>query len=85
MDSVELTDARLTARNEQERSAVDRVKATYGEKYDFAMMADSKQDAANLLHKETSIHSVREQLQQRRCRQTEKRQAPKKHRNNREW
>ena len=32
MDAAELIDARLAVRDEKERSAVDRVKAAYGEK-----------------------------------------------------
>ena len=84
MDSVELMDARLTVRNEQERSAIDRVKAACGEKYNFVMMAGSKQDVTKLLHEETESHSVREQLLQRRYRQVQERQTPKKNMDNRE-
>ena len=83
MDAVELMDARLDIRNEQERSAVDRVKASYSEKYDFAMMAGCKQEVASLLHEETEIRSVREQLLQRR-QQAQQKQTPKKHRDSRE-
>ncbi len=71
-------------RTEQERSAIDRVKAAYGEKYDFAMMAGCKQEVASLLHEEAEIRSVREQLLQRRHQQTQQKQTPKKHRDNRE-
>ena len=83
MDSVELMEVRLDIRNEQERSAVDRVKAAYSEKYDFAMMAGSKQDVASLLREETEIRSVRERLLQRR-QQAQQKQAPKKHRDSQE-
>lgn len=83
MDSVELMDARLDIRKEQERSAIDRVKAAYGEKYDFAMMAGCKQEVASLLHEETEIRSVREQLLQKR-QQAQQKQTPKKHRDSRE-
>ena len=84
MDSIELMDARLDIRKEQERSAVDRVKAAYGEKYDFAMMAGCKQDVASLLQEETEIYSVREQLLQRRYQQAQQKQTPKKHRDSQE-
>ena len=84
MDAVELMDARLDIRKEQERSAIDRVKAAYGEKYDFAMMAGCKQEVASLLHEETEIRSVREQLLQRRYQQMQQKQTPKKSRDNRD-
>ena len=83
MDSVELMEVRLDIRNEQERSAVDRVKAAYSEKYDFAMMDGSKQDVASLLREETEIRSVRERLLQRR-QQAQQKQTPKKHRDSQE-
>ena len=35
---LSLMDARLAVREEKERSAVDRVKAAYGEKYDPMLM-----------------------------------------------
>ena len=76
-------DARLDIRKDQEHSAIERVKAAYGEKYDFAMMAGCKQEVASLLHEETEIRSVREQLLQRR-QQAQQKQTPKKHRDNRE-
>ena len=84
MDSVELMDARLDIRKKQEHSAIDRVKAAYGEKYDFSMMAGCKQDVANLLHEETEIRSVREQLLQKRQQQAQQKQTPKKHRDSHE-
>lgn len=63
MDAAELMDTRLTVREEKERSAVDRVKAAYGEKYDPLMMFDSKRDVANLLQEEPEVQSVHEKLQ----------------------
>lgn len=78
MDAAELMDARLDIRKEQERSAIDRVKAAYGEKYDFATMAGCKQDVASLLREETEIRSVREQLLQRRYQQAQQKQRKKK-------
>lgn len=52
-----LMDARLAVREEKERSAIDKVKAAYGEKYDPMMMHDSKRDVADLLHEETEVRS----------------------------
>ena len=65
MDTAELMDARLAVREEKERSAVNRVKSVYGEKYDPMMLHDSKQDVANLLHEETEARSIREHLRQK--------------------
>lgn len=65
MDTAELMDARLAVREEKERSAVNRVKSAYGEKYDPMMLHDSKQDVANLLHEETEARSIREHLRQK--------------------
>ena len=65
MDAGELMDARLAVREEKERSAVDRVKAAYGEKYDPMMMRDGKRDVANLLHEEAETRSIRERLFQK--------------------
>ena len=59
-DAGELMEARLSIREEKERSAVTRVQDTYGEKYDSLMMFDSKRDVANLLHEEAETRSVRE-------------------------
>lgn len=42
MDSVELMDARLDIRKEQERFAIDRVKTAYGEKNDPVIMAGGR-------------------------------------------
>ena len=64
MDAVELKDARLNIRPDRERSAADRIKAAYGEKYDPVMMHDSKRDVANLLNEETGARSVRNLLRQ---------------------
>ena len=51
--------------DEQEQSAVERIKASYGEKYDPTMMYDSKRDVANLLHEEAEARSVREFLRKK--------------------
>lgn len=65
MDTAELMDAQHAVRDEKERSAVDRVKSAYGEKYDPMMMRDSKRDVANLLHEEAETRSIRECLRQK--------------------
>ena len=78
MDAAELMDARLAVREEKERSAVDRVKAAYGEKYDPMMMHDSKRDVANLLHEEAATRSIRERLRQKQ--QAQQKQNKKKSR-----
>ena len=80
MDATELMDARLAVHEEKERSAVDRVKAAYGEKYDPMMMHDSKRDVANLLHEEAETRSVREFLRQKqKAQQTQQHKKPKRH------
>ena len=80
MDAVELKDARLNIRPDRERSAADRIKAAYGEKYDPAMMHDSKRDVANLLNEETGARSVRNLLRQtQKMQQMQQRREPKRH------
>lgn len=74
MDAVELMNARLAIREEKECSAANRVKATYGEKYNPMMMHDGKRDIANLLHEEAETRSIREHLHQ-----TQQRQKKAKH------
>ena len=79
MDAVELMDARLAIREEKERSAADRVKAAYGEKYNPMMMHDGKRDVANLLHEEAEARSIRERLHQKQQQQKQQRQKKAKH------
>ena len=76
-DAGELMEARLSIREEKERSAVTRVQDTYGEKYDSLMMFDSKRDVANLLHEEAETRSVRERLRQKQQAQTQRQRKPK--------
>ena len=80
MDAAELTDARLAVREEKERSAVDRVKAAYDEKYDPMLMHDSKRDMVNLLHEEAKVRSVREFVRRKQPQQTQQKQNKKKSR-----
>ena len=75
-----LMDARLAVREEKERSAADRVKAAYGEKYDPMLMHDSKRDVANLLHEEAEVRSVREFIRRKQQQQTQQKQNKKKNR-----
>jgi len=77
MDTGELMDARLAIRGEKEHSVIDRVKATYGKKYDPMLMYDSKRDVANLLHEEAETRSVRDRLRQK---QQQQKQNKKKNR-----
>ncbi len=80
MDAAELMDARLAVREEKERSAIERMKAAYGEKYDPMMMHDSKRDVANLLHEEAETRSIRERLRQKQQQRTQQKQNKKKSR-----
>ena len=80
MDAAELMDARLAVREETERSAVDKVKAAYGEKYDPMLMYDSKRDVANLLHEEAEVRSVREFIRWKQQQQAQQKQNKKKKR-----
>ena len=80
MDAVELMDARLDIRPDRERSAADRVKAAYGDKYDPLMMYDSKRDVFNLLNEEAEARSAREFLRRNQQQLTQKKQTKKKSR-----
>ena len=76
-DAGELMEARLSIREEKERSAVTRVQDAYGEKYDPLMMFDSKRDVANLLHEEAETRSVRERLRKKQQTKTQRQRKPK--------
>lgn len=78
MDAADLMDARLVVREEKERSAIDKVKAAYGEKYDPMMMHDSKRDVADLLHEEAEVRSVREFLRHEQQQQVQQKQNKKR-------
>lgn len=80
VDAVELMDARLDIRPDRERSAADRVKVAYGDKYDPLMMYDSKRDVFNLLNEEAKARSVREFLRRNQQQLTQKKQSKKKSR-----
>lgn len=66
MDAGDLMDARLAIREEKESSAASRVKAAYGEKYDPALMQDSKRDVAKMLGEATTERkSVKQNLKRK--------------------
>lgn len=80
MDDAELMEARLDIREEKERSAVEKVKSAYSEKYDPMLMHDSKRDVSNLLHEEAEARSVREFVRRKQQQQAQKNQNKKKSR-----
>ena len=69
LDAADLTNVRFVVREEKERSAIDRVKAAYGEKYDPSIMRQGRQDVAELLHGEAKRLPFRESLRQKQQRQ----------------
>ena len=69
LDAADLTNVRFVVREEKERSAIDRVKAAYGEKYDPSIMRQGRQDVAELLHGEAKRPPFRESLRQKQQRQ----------------
>ena len=77
-DSVELYKARQAIREEIERSAVDRIKSAYGDKYDPVMMLISKRDAAKLLSEEVEEPPVRESMRQKQKKQQVQQKQKKK-------
>ena len=79
IDAVELIEARLAVREEKERSAVDRVKAAYGEKYDPVMMHGSKRDVANLISEVPEIRSIRKDLPQKQQNKAQQQRKSKRH------
>ena len=80
-DPIELHDARLTIRSEQERQATQRVQDAYGDKYDMLRMYDSKRSVANLLNEGVEEHSIREKLRakQKEQKQQQAQRKPKRH------
>ena len=81
VDAVELMDARLDIRPDRERSAAERIKAAYGEKYDPLMMYDSKRDVSDLLNENAEARSVREYL----CRKQQAQQKQNKKKSRDSW
>ena len=75
---MELHEARQAIREEIERSAVDRIKSAYGDKYDPVMMLFSKRDAAKLLSEEVEEPPVRESMRQKQKKQQVQQKQKKK-------
>ena len=67
LDAAELMAARLAVRIDRESLAVDRVKATYGNKYNPQLMIDSKRDVADLVGEKLETASVCELLRHEQC------------------
>ncbi len=67
LDPDELETARLSLRPEEEKRAVSKVEAAYGNSYDYATMREAKNQVADLLgedHPDSKTRSVRRDLQQ---------------------
>lgn len=79
MDVVKLMDAWFDIRPNMERAAVDRIKTSYGEKYDPLIMYDSKQDIADLLGEEAEVQSIQKHLHQKRQPQPQSQQKLRHH------
>lgn len=75
-DLAELYEVRQGLRFEKERDAVARIQNAYGEKYRPALMTEGKRDVAALLHEDTELRSIREQLRLRPEEQRRETQEP---------
>ncbi len=79
-----LDDARQALRPDVEQSAIQRIQQAYGDKYNHALMQESKRETSRLLNEDTDYpRSVRERLRQAE-QQAHREQQPKK-RENRDW
>lgn len=65
VDADELMDMRLALRPDRERSAVFRIQAAYGPKFDPLIMYDSKGDVSDQLREEAEDRPIRKRLQQK--------------------
>ena len=79
MDDTELMKARLAVREEKERSAIERVKAAYGEKFDPLMMFDSRRDVSDLFNEENETRSIRGYLRKKQQQQAQQQQKKTKY------
>ena len=79
MNAAELMDTRLAVRDEKECSAIEQVKAAYGEKFDSLMMFDSRRDVSNLLNEGSETRSIRERLRQRQQQTQQRQKKAKRH------
>lgn len=68
VDSAELSEQRIALQGEKIQSAISKIKAAYGEKFDSLILFDSKRDISELLEEKTEVQSVREHLRKNRCR-----------------
>ena len=82
---LSLMDARLAVREEKERSAVDRVKAAYGEKYDSLMMFDSKRDVSRHLDEYAESQEIRQIQREREYQQRRQNKAKQERKKQDDW
>lgn len=78
-DADELLAERFAIRPAKERSAVSRVQAAYGEKYQPLTMYGSKRDISEMCGEEAETRSVREQLRQKQKPQAQLQRISKRH------
>lgn len=72
MDARELDVARQAIRTDKELEAAQRLQATYGKKFDHGMLAQSRNDVAEMLDEPAEPVSIRQTLQQLRGRHNRK-------------
>ena len=74
-----LEDARQAFRPDVEQSAIQRIQQAYGDKYNHALMQESKRETSRLLNEDTDYpRSVRERLRQAEQNKQNREQQPKK-------
>jgi len=64
MDSTELQTARQDIRLDKEHEAMQRLRATYGKRFDSQMLTQSRKDIADLLNENPEIASIHQKLRQ---------------------
>ena len=79
-DPVELYEARRAIREDAESFAIDRIKSTYGEKYNQMIMLESKINVVKMLNEASDLQTVKERRKQRKEHQG---QPPKQKKNKR--
>lgn len=75
-ESSELYEARQALRPGKEQSAVQRIQSTYGEKYSYITMSDSKREASKLLNEYSEDRAMQA------LRRKQHRKAEQEHRHN---
>lgn len=78
-DPDELMNERLAIRPGKERSAVARVQAAYGDRYQPLMMYDAKRDVSQIMGEEMEARSIRERLHRKQQPKTQQQKKPKHH------